>query len=233
MGGRCKPRNFNCESSVRSSHFGKINPLEHRVNCTTWESLNQWNVTPHQHFNSLTIQLNLLKKMFSNGKPIADEFASRILNLDASQGLVVGLIGSWGSGKTSFINLAKPKFKSKEVPVFEFNPWLFSGTDQLVYRFFSELSAELGEDSNLQKLAGYLKRYGDIVSPMAQSVSSLLTIPLLGLIVTFLIKVAGKKKSSSQLRNSMTEELRKRKKPIIVVLDDIDRLSGDEIRDLF
>lgn len=84
-------------------------------------------------------------------KPIADEFANYVLNLDASQGLVIGLIGSWGSGKTSFINLAKPKFKSKNVPVIGFNPWLFSGTDQLVYRFFSELSAEmLGETSDLK-----------------------------------------------------------------------------------
>ena len=166
-------------------------------------------------------------------KPIADEFASRILNLDASQGLVVGLIGSWGSGKTSFINLAKPKFKNKNVPVVEFNPWLFSGTDQLVYRFFSELSAELGEKSNLKELACNFKQYGDILSPMAQSVSSLLGIPLLGDFLNFCIEAAGKKESTSQLRKIVTEELRKRKEPIIVVLDDIDRLSGDEIRDLF
>ena len=35
----------------------------------------------------------------------ARSFASQVLELDASEGLVVGVLGAWGSGKTSFVNL--------------------------------------------------------------------------------------------------------------------------------
>ena len=79
---------------------------------------------------------------------LAKSFARRVLSLPASKGLVVGVFGPWGSGKTSFINLARSTFEESSVPVLDFNPWMFSGAEQLVERFFAELSAEL----NLRKL---------------------------------------------------------------------------------
>lgn len=39
--------------------------------------------------------------------PVARMFAEQMLALDPSEGLVVGVLGPWGSGKTSFINLAR------------------------------------------------------------------------------------------------------------------------------
>ena len=49
-----------------------------------------------------------------------------------AQGLVVGILGPWGSGKTSFVNLVRHYLTSERVPVRDFNPWLFSGTEHLV-----------------------------------------------------------------------------------------------------
>ena len=66
----------------------------------------------------------------------AEYFARQVLGLDAAEGVVVGVLGAWGSGKTSFINLARPVFESSR-----FNPWMFSGTQQLMESFFVELSA--------------------------------------------------------------------------------------------
>ena len=74
---------------------------------------------------------------------LARSFARRVLALPASQGLVVGIFGPWGSGKTSFINLARATFLESDVPVLDFNPWIFSDAEQLVERFFGELSAQL------------------------------------------------------------------------------------------
>ena len=74
----------------------------------------------------------------------ATTFARQILELDATQGLVVGVFGSWGSGKTSFINSARPEFKRADIPVLDFNPWLFSGADQLVKRFFTDFRHHMG-----------------------------------------------------------------------------------------
>ena len=167
-------------------------------------------------------------------------FAHQVLKLDATQGLVVGVFGSWGSGKTSFINLARPEFQRADVPVLDFNPWLFSGADQLVYRFFVELSAEMGETEealDLEKIRSYFQKYGDVLSPAIAATSTLAGSPDAGIAIFSLLKLLFKKKeelaSAITVQNKLTELLEKRNKPIIVVIDDVDRLPIDEIRELF
>jgi predicted KAP-like P-loop ATPase len=66
----------------------------------------------------------------------AGTFPRQVLKLDASEGVVVGVLGPWGSGKTSFVNLARAEFDRAGVPILDFNPWMFSGAQQLVDSFF-------------------------------------------------------------------------------------------------
>ena len=56
--------------------------------------------------------------------------ARQILTLDASEGLVIGVLGPWGSGKTSFVNLACERLRVDGIIVLDFNPWMFSGAEQ-------------------------------------------------------------------------------------------------------
>ena len=74
---------------------------------------------------------------------MARSFAERIIELDAAEGVVVGVLGPWGSGKTSFVNLVRIHLEALNVTVLDFNPWMFSGAQQLVESFFIELSAQL------------------------------------------------------------------------------------------
>ena len=74
---------------------------------------------------------------------VARSFAGQVLSLDASQGVVVGVLGPWASGKTSFVNLARAYWKEVGIPILDFNPWMFSGTDHLVNLFFAERSVQL------------------------------------------------------------------------------------------
>ena len=158
----------------------------------------------------------------------AKSFAGHILELDASEGAAVGVFGPWGSGKTSFINLARTEFEQAKIPVLDFNPWMFSGTEQLVGRFFDELSAEL-RLRDFAKAGKALKKYGDaLTAPL-----SLLGVPLVKELVTAALKTVGSVTSVNQRRKDVEDALRKCKRPIIVVLDDVDRLSVSEIRDVF
>ena len=72
---------------------------------------------------------------------VARSFARQVLALDVTEGVVVGVLGPWGTGKTSFVNLARDEFEKSDVPVLDFNPWMFSGAEQLVESFFVELAA--------------------------------------------------------------------------------------------
>ena len=168
---------------------------------------------------------------------VAETFARRTLNFDIAHGLVVGVFGPWGSGKTSFINLARPEFQRANVPVLDFNPWLFSGADQLVGRFFAELSAAMGQSSSLEQIACFLRGYGDLVSPAITTISGLAGTPLPGgasnLVSKFLKKGTEAPISAIASRNKLTEALAERTSPIVVILDDVDRLPVSEIREIF
>lgn len=164
----------------------------------------------------------------------AQSFADHILTLDSTEGIVVGVLGPWGAGKTSFVNLARGRLKQSGVAVLEFNPWMFSGADQLVQAFFIEISAQL-------KLRPGLDEIGKLVEDYGETFSGLGWLPLVGpwieggrAATAMLAKLLQRRKEGirdSQIK--LREALEKLEKPIVVILDDIDRLTTPEIRDVF
>lgn len=167
---------------------------------------------------------------------IAQKFAQHVLELDTTEGVVVGVIGPWGSGKTSFINLAQNEFKTKKIPILDFNPWMFSGTAQIVESFFIELAAQLLKkpDRDLAGIGRDFEAYGEVISGLGW-------LPVVG---PWLERIRGaakltnkflqrRKKGVHGQREQLEKALLKLDKPIVVVLDDIDRLETSEIRDIF
>ncbi len=153
---------------------------------------------------------------------LAEFFARQVLALDTTEGVVVGVLGAWGSGKTSFINLARKEFKRNGVHILDFNPWMFSGTQQLVEHFFDELTAQLRICPGLAKIGKALDNYSDVFPRSTRGV------------VKILAKLLQRKKTGVRENRTKVEKiLKKLDKPIVVVLDDIDRLLVSEIRDMF
>ena len=161
-------------------------------------------------------------------------FAEQALSLDATGGVVVGVLGPWGSGKTSFVNLARLYLEGAGVPVLDFNPWMFSGAEQLVESFFVELSAQLKLRPGLAKAGKDLEEYGE-------SFSGLGWLPLVGpwiergrAATKILAKMLQRRKEGVGHRRANVEKaLAALEKPLVVVVDDIDRLTYSEIRDIF
>jgi hypothetical protein len=165
---------------------------------------------------------------------VAKSFGDQILLMDASQGVVVGVLGAWGSGKTSFINLARARLAPACIAILDFNPWMFSGAEQLVESFFVEVAAQLRIRPGLAEVGKDLEEYGEIFSGMAW-------LPLVGPWIERgrgATKILGKilqrrKQGVGGRRAKLEKALAALDKPIVVVLDDIDRLSTSEIRDVF
>jgi len=105
----------------------------------------------------------------------ATSIAAAVRSLDASRGLVVAVLGPWGVGKTSVLNMVVEALKEPPaLETVEFNPWLFSGTEQLVASFFGELASQLRvKPSKREKVADLLAGYGD-------ALASLKAIPVVG-----------------------------------------------------
>lgn len=165
---------------------------------------------------------------------LAARFADQVLAQDVSRGLAVGVLGAWGSGKTSFINLARKRFADAGAPTLDFNPWMFSGAEQLVNSFFIELAAQLKVRPDLAEIGAELEDYGEAFSGLAW-------LPLVGpwiergrLASKLLSKLLQRRKEGIGPRRSRLEgALAALEQPIIVVLDDIDRLTPSEVRDVF
>ena len=69
--------------------------------------------------------------------------ARNIRSFDDPGALIVGLYGSWGSGKTSLLHMVADELKGSSVShkpiVIWFNPWHFKTTDDLIRAFFRAL----------------------------------------------------------------------------------------------
>lgn len=171
--------------------------------------------------------------------PVAHDFAESIRELDASEGLVVGILGPWGHGKSSFINLMREQFETKpKLTVVDFNPWMFSGSNQLVNFFFTEIGAELNvkNKSRFGQAADWLAKYAGILKPVSQ----VIPIPGAGIAgeaaaaaLGGLAETTDADRSAKKVREEITKELKALTEPIVVVIDDIDRLTTPEIREIF
>lgn len=171
--------------------------------------------------------------------PVAHDFAASIRELDVSEGLVVGVLGPWGHGKSSFINLMREQFeKEPKLTVIDFNPWMFSGSNQLVNFFFTEIGAELNvkNKSKFGQAADWLAKYAGILKPVSQFVP----VPGAGIAGEVVAAALGgladttdADRSAKEVREEITKQLTALTESIVVVIDDIDRLTTPEIREIF
>lgn len=135
------------------------------------------------------------------------------------ESLAIGITGSWGSGKTSFLNNMK-KCMEADYRVVSFNPWTCTNKEQIISRFFAQMSEEIvGEDDSLQNT---IYRYRDLVLDADIHPS-----------ITFLAKIlpAYKKDDNVEALRFKIEEAISAEgtKSLAVFIDDLDRLEGDEL----
>ena len=166
-----------------------------------------------------------------------DALAHTIRGIDPSQGAVLGLLGAWGMGKSSVLNMLQETLgQEPALATIRFEPWLFTGANELVSVFFAHASSELGvkvSDSDGKKIAKLFDEYG-------QSLSVLKWVPLAGTWLDRFGSIAdvvakwrkGRNDKAAELnrrRERLTELLRNRADPIVVIIDEIDRLPPGKL----
>jgi len=136
---------------------------------------------------------------------------------------VYGIYGEWGTGKTSLFNLLKSHLKDEsQIIQFDFNPWKSSAHSDIITNFFSLLSKELS--SKIPHFDNKLINYAEAVSEMNANsfFENCLKImrPLLF-------------ESISVRYNEISKILEESKIKILIFIDDLDRLSKEEILEVF
>lgn len=163
----------------------------------------------------------------------AENIADTISIRTPADEFVVGIYGQWGAGKSTVLNFVEQNLeeRSDSPVVIRFNPWWFSGQPDLINKFFSQFRAGLDlEDNrfdNIREKIATLSRgvsklpaeaVGVPISPVAKGVADVTETdePELG-----------------EVKESISEALRESDQQIVVFIDDIDRLTNDEIRQMF
>ena len=173
--------------------------------------------------------------------------AQSLLNLNTQDTFTVGLFGKWGSGKTSIVNMMLNEIdehqkscpENEKLIVVHFEPWNFSSADQLLSQFFIRLSSEFRSkgDERLSKIGEALETYSDAFDLLS-------AVPLAGNLLAFLgkkgaevagskLKKGGDEKDISKQKEFVIKLLQEQSNRILVVIDDIDRLSNEQIRQVF
>lgn len=178
-------------------------------------------------------------------KPFAIAFAKSLCLKKNSAGLVVGIEGAWGSGKTSVINFIKDELEKNDTEplIIEFNPWMTSGSEALVEILLTQLASALGSVQHDTKKG--LETAEKIIQ-YVELLKFLKYVPAFswaGNIAEDSTAVAGKVTKSfkkllpgldlAKTKVEVEKKLSSLDKPIIVIIDDIDRLTYSEIRHLF
>ena len=173
---------------------------------------------------------------------VASYLAKEIEHYKNKDSLTIGIVGKWGSGKTSFINMVLENFKENDkYIVIKFNPWNISSRKQLISDFFLQLSNNIKKENKSDKIIGTIGKSLGTLSKFFKPLGLIPPFSLLGTIGDITEKVSefineyleAEKEDLETLKDNINQELEDLDKKLLIVIDDIDRLCDEEIREIF
>jgi predicted KAP-like P-loop ATPase len=120
-----------------------------------------------------------------------------------------------------------------------FNPWLFSGTEELVTRFLSELGLQLKgagkarSDKALEKVGEAFETYGEVLTPLGWVPVAGPWLARAGQLLKTTSKAFGRSPVSADAqRQLIVSKLDGIGHRVLVIIDDLDRVEADQVRDV-
>ena len=173
-----------------------------------------------------------------NRSSFSKEIAN-LLVLEANEPcLTISLEGKWGEGKTSILNMVKETIQTMPIPpiIVEYNAWVNGKPESLVQDFLIQFTSQLGladHPKEGQRIAKELLAYSKLFS-VAKLIPG--AEPWGTLVEKIFNRFGNATKSISDLKElnvtdkkaQVEKQLNKLNKPIIVIIDDIDRLTPQE-----
>ncbi|MES1239984.1 MAG: P-loop NTPase fold protein [Acidobacteriota bacterium] len=137
-----------------------------------------------------------------------------------SSPLTFGIEGPWGSGKTTLLNALEKELRARQFPVVSFSLWDYRDPDRLIRGYFDQLEGAL---SDLIALPGLRRKLYKMAAGLTD-VSA-------GPITDFVGRIFNRwtETSLDDLRLELEEALKSLEAPVLVLIDDLDRLEADEL----
>jgi predicted KAP-like P-loop ATPase len=189
--------------------------------------------------------------------PFAQSLAKGLVGRAPRDGFVVGIQARWGMGKTSAINLLlqaiseseKDRAAQQKTRIQKFNPWLFAGLESLIKGYLSELGWAIRDtvgDATPRKTSQFIDRLvrggaefvGGAAALAAIVASHGTAAPIAGAVKS---AVSGAfslgsnmidTRSIETMIKDLSEHLRSLECRFLIIVDDLDRLQPDELRQI-
>lgn len=161
----------------------------------------------------------------------AHRLALSIRDMFNPEGFVIAINARWGSGKTSFLNFVEHYLKTEsDLTIVKFNPWWFSGRDDLTKQFFNQMG--FGISDNVADAMDLAQIFGNYIASIGGVVGVDLSQPFNQTANFIRGKVDPRQMSVEGQKEQIVRKLSKKGR-ILVIVDDIDRLSAEEIIQMF
>jgi hypothetical protein len=154
---------------------------------------------------------------------IASEIANVINETYPMKSFAIGVIGEWGYGKTTFVEFIFKRLRelhgeSKNV-IIKFHPWKPHDKPEITREFYSQLISEVEKFDS--KLSRSIALYADrLVGGGSENV---------GIIKSVIANISGNNNSIEYYFKAVEEAIESSGRKFIIYIDDLDRLSGEEI----
>lgn len=168
-------------------------------------------------------------------KSFSKTLSEAVNQYKGTDSLVIGLFGKWGVGKTSIVNMVLENLNDKIIV--NFSPWNYDSHSDLINLFFIELRKSIIDNGNVRDEKSLKEAFFEY----KRAIKNISNKPVVkGIISALLQKCVGvhledlwSPPSLEETREQLKKELGKINRKIIVVIDDIDRLTNEQIRDIF
>ena len=174
------------------------------------------------------------------------QLAKQLYMISKSSGVCCGIVGHWGSGKSSFMKLMEEYIRKesswKKVHIAWFTAWDPGGIedlgDAMLYNFFHDVVGKnekmAGVFNELKEALGIRRSLRGRARRFLEGVSG--TLPTEGRVVTTVASRLLKEFEATRTVHSsfkkLMDWLEKENRTVFFFIDDIDRTTGDKICDL-
>ncbi|WP_324170838.1 KAP family P-loop NTPase fold protein [Sulfurimonas sp.] len=176
---------------------------------------------------------NDIKNDKLNFAPFASRVSKGILNYSQDETFILSLEGEWGSGKTTLINFIKSDIKN-DVEIVHFNPWLITDIRQVIKLFFDELMKvilSITTDAKKDEFTKDVRKLISFILPDDVTVG-------VGDVAKVKYNIAKRLEDKNRdnlekVKEKINTYLKKLDKKIVIIIDDIDRLTDKETEFIF
>lgn len=167
-----------------------------------------------------------------NRSGLIGQLYDSIISYKSERSFVIGLIGEWGSGKTTLINNVKKKLAENNdvVIIDDFDPWVFGTQEALLISMYDMILQHTGINFSVSQNRSNVKKLSATIADLS---SSIINVPGVSELFNLLSIDDVSYDDIDTLKEELSTFLKIQDKTVVFIIDNIDRAEADNVIFLF